>query len=78
MSQADFSSEVAQFRFLNSFPANNYLFKDNNGNIWKRCDICSQLIIKTPQLHYRRSDVLIVNFEHISNLFLFLLLTFNQ
>ena len=38
MSQADFSSEVAKFRFLNSFPANNYSFKDNNGNIWKRCE----------------------------------------
>ena len=29
-------------------PANNYLFKVNNRNIRKRCEICSKLAIKTP------------------------------
>ena len=36
---------------------------------------CSKLTIKTPQrCHWRRSGVFIVNFEHISHLFLVLLL----
>ena len=45
-----------------------------------RCDICSKLAIKTPeQRQLRRSDVFIVNFEHISHLALvFLLLTLNK
>ena len=30
-----------------SLPANIYLFKGNNGNTRKRCEICSKLIIKT-------------------------------
>lgn len=29
-------------------PANIYLFKVNNGNIGKRCEICSELTAKTP------------------------------
>ena len=32
------------------------------------CEICSKLIIKTPErCHSRRSGVFIVNFEEISN-----------
>ena len=38
--------------------------KNNTG---ARCEICSELTINTPE---RRSGVFIVNFEHISNLFL--------
>ena len=42
--------------------------------------ICSELTIKIPErLHWRRSDVFIVYFEHISHLVLmFLLLTLNM
>ena len=40
-----------------------------------RCEICSKLTIKTPERHQRHcSGVFIVNFEHISHLFLVLLL----
>ena len=62
------------------YPANIYLFKVNNRNSRKKCGICSKLTIKTPERrHWRRSDVFIVNFEHISHLFLvFLLFTLNK
>ena len=57
---------------LRNYPANIYLFKVNNRNSRKRCEICSKLTIKTP-------GVFIVNFKHISHLFLlFLLLTLNK
>ena len=64
----------------NNFPANIYLFKVNNRNNRKRCDICSTLIIKAPERRYWLcSGVFIVSFEHISRLFLaFLLLTLNM
>ena len=61
-------------------PAGNYMFKVNNRNTRTRCEICSKLTIKTPERRYwRRSDVFIVNFEHITHLVLvFLLLTLNR
>ena len=61
-------------------PDNIYLFKVNNINIRKRCDIYSKLTIKTPERrHWRRSSVFMVNFEYISHLFLvFLLLTLTK
>ena len=64
----------------NYFPGNIYLFKINNKNTRKRCEICSELTIKTPEWrHWRRSGVFIVNFELILHLFLvFLLLTWNK
>ena len=40
-----------------------YLFKANNRNTRKRCELCSKLTIKTR--HWRRSGIFIVNFEHI-------------
>ena len=47
-------------------PANNYLFKVNNRNIRKRCEICSKLTIKTPgRCPWIRFDVFIVHFEHM-------------
>ena len=61
-------------------PANIYLFKVNNRNTTKRCEICSKLTIKTPtRRHWRRSgffggfwtyftpisSVYIVDFEQI-------------
>ena len=61
-------------------PVNIYLLKVNNKNTRKRCEIYSKLIVKGPkQRQWRRSSVFIVNFEHISHLFLvFLLLTFTN
>ena len=58
-------------------PANIYLFTVNNWNTRKRCEICSMLTIGTPErCHWRRFSVFMVNFKHISHLFLvFLLLT---
>ena len=60
-------------------PVNIYLYKVNNRNTTKRCEIFSKLTIKTPERRRRRSDVFIVTFEHILRLFLvFLLLTFRK
>ena len=56
-----------------------YLFKVNNRNSRKRCETCSKLTIKTPEPGQRCSGMFIVNFEHISHLFLlFLLLTLKK
>ena len=62
------------------FYLNVYLFKFNNRDSRKRCEICSKLTIKTPErLQWRRSGVFMVNFEHISQLFpLSLLLASNK
>ena len=47
-------------------PVGNYMFKVNNRNTRKRCEICSKLTIKIPeQRHWPRFRVFIVNFEHI-------------
>ena len=52
-------------------PAGNYMFKVNNRNTRRRCEICPKLTIKTPeQRHWHRSGVFIVNFGHISQLVL--------
>ena len=46
------------------------MLKFNNINITKRCEICSKIIIKTPeQGHWCRSGVFTVDFEPVSNLF---------
>ena len=65
---------------MQSYSANNYMFKINNRNTRKNCEICSELTIKIPEWHqWRRSDVFTVNSEHISHLFLvLLLLTLNR
>ena len=62
------------------FPTHIYLFKVNNRNTTKRCEICSNLTVKTPERrNWRRSGVFIVNSEHMSYLFLvFLLLILNM
>ena len=45
------------------------MFKVDNRNTRASCEICSKLAIKTPERRqWRRSDVVIVNFEHISDL----------
>ena len=41
-------------------PANIYLLKVNNRNTGKKCEICSKLVINTPER--RRSGVFIVKF----------------
>ena len=63
-----------------SFAAGNCMFKVNNRNIRTRCEICSELTIKTlERRQWHRYGVFIVNFEHISHLFLkFLLLTLSR
>ena len=35
--------------FKNLFPANIYLFKVNNRNNAKKCEICSKLTLKIPE-----------------------------
>ena len=56
------------------------MFKDNNRNTRRKCEICPKLTIKTPERHqWCHSGVFIVTFEHISDLFLvFLLLTLSR
>ena len=49
-----------------NFSTNIYLFRVNNSNTRKRCEICSKLTIMSLQ---RRSTVRIVNFGYISYLF---------
>ena len=52
------------------------MFKVNNRNTRTRYEICSKLKAKTPE---GRGGVFIVNFEHISHIFLaFLLLTLRR
>ena len=47
------------------------MLKVNNKNTKKRCELCSELTLKTPeQRHGRFSGVFIVNFEPTSHLFL--------
>ena len=58
-----------------SYPGNIFLFKVNNRNTKKRCEICSKLTIKAPERRQRRrSGVSNVKFKHILHLFLVLLL----
>ena len=63
-----------------NLPANICLFKVNNKNTRKRCEICSKLIIKTEEWRqWHHSDIIIVNFEHIPHFpIMFLLLTLNK
>ena len=66
---------------LVSEPAGIYLLKVNTRNTRARCEICSELTIKTPErLQWRFFfGVFTVNFEDISHLVLvFLLLTLNM
>ena len=61
-------------------PVRIYLLKVNSRSTRTRCEICSKLTIKIPeQCQWRRSDVFMITFEHISHLVLvFLLLTLNM
>ena len=46
-------------------PAGIYLLQVNNRNAKTRCEICSELIIKTPERRTPYSNVSIVDFEHV-------------
>ena len=60
--------------FDNPYPTNIYLLKVNDKNTGKACKKCSKLIIKTVErCHCSSSGFFIVNFEHISHLFLLFL-----
>ena len=51
------------------YPSDIYVLKVLHRNTGTRCKIWSKLTIKTPeQRHWRRSGVLTVNFDHISQL----------
>ena len=65
---------------LKTGPAGMYLFKVNSRNNRKACEICSKLTIKTPEpCQWRCFGLFIVNFEHISHLFIvYLFLTLNK
>ena len=62
------------------YPAYIIMFKVNIRSTRTRCEICSNLTVKTPgRCLLRRSGVFIINFEHISQLVLiFILLTLSK
>ena len=68
------------FSSFRNQPVNIYLVKVNNRNTIYRYEICSKLIIKTPErCHWHRFDVFVVNFEHISHFFpVFSIVDFKQ
>ena len=65
---------------VETYPVGICTFKVNNRNTRTRFEIYSKLSSKTPEWrHWRRSDVIIVNFEHISHFsLLFILLTMRR
>ena len=44
-----YKNQVSYLTLFRALPANMFLFKVNNRNTKKRCEICSELTIKTPQ-----------------------------
>ena len=67
-----------ELRQLPNYLASIYLSKVNNRNTRKKCEICSKLTIKILERR-RHCCVFIVNFDHISHLFLvFSLLNLNK
>ena len=59
------------FKTLKLIPTNIFLCKVNNRNTRKRFEICSKLILKTPERRqWRRSVVFIVNSEQILHIVL--------
>ena len=60
---------------MKRYPATIFLFKVNNKNTWKKCEISSNITTKTPERHHWCcSGVFVANFEESSYLFLVLLL----
>ena len=80
MCQQCFDVLISALNKFRIFPAGIYFFKVNNGNTKTMCEICSKLTMNTPELRqWRRSGVVIVNFEQISNIVLvFPLLTLSK
>ena len=53
---------------IRDYPAGSYMSKVNKRSTRRKCEICSKLIIKTPERRqWRRSGAFIVNFDHISH-----------
>ena len=50
---------------MSFFPAGIYVFKVNNENTRAMYEICSELTMSSEWRQWRRSAILIVNFEHI-------------
>ena len=75
-----FLVSYSSLHLLYSFQANIYLLKVTNWNIGKRCEICSELAIKIPERRqWRCYGFFIVNFKHVTHLFLvFLMLALNM
>ena len=76
-------SQVFFYHLHTFYPAGIYMINGNNRNTRTRCEICSNLIIKTPGVFIVNFDhishLVLVNFNHISHLVLvFLLLTFSR
>ena len=68
-------SNVKKYEFVTVLTDYDGLYKVNNRNNRLRYEICSKLKIKTPERRQRYlSGVFIVNFEHISHIFLMFLL----
>ena len=65
---------------LDLLATNNNMLKFKKRNTRTRCEVCSELTIKTPERYQcRRSSVFVVNLEHISHLVLvFLLLNLSR
>ena len=47
-----FSGNHSKKQIRSNIAANIYLWKVNNRNTRKRCEICSKLIVKTPERHH--------------------------
>ena len=63
--------EVRQQATSTVTPTNKYLLKFNNRNTRKRCEICSNVAIKTSERrNWRCSNVFIDDFERISHTFI--------
>ena len=69
------SAEESKWYILMPF----HIYHNIFARILARCEMCLNLTMKTPERwHWCRSGVFIVNFEHVSHLFLaFLLFTLN-
>ena len=65
---------------LDLLAIDNNMLKFNKRNTRTKCEICSELTIKTPErCQCRRSSVFVVNLEHISHFVLvFLLLNLSR
>ena len=76
--ELEFEIEFSFYVSLKLNPASNFMFKVNNINTIRRCEICSKLTIKIPERHlwylYSQlwtyftpcSSVSIVNFEQVN------------